>query len=288
MTLELLALHPKTRAHAEAFLSQPSHALLICGPQGSGKRSLAIAMAEQALRLGDGQLADHPYAAHITPIEGKAISIEAVRDLEHFLSLRVPSKQKISRAIIIEDAHLLTLQAQNALLKTLEEPPTGTIIFLTARSEASLLPTIRSRSQLLQLIRPDVSLLQDFFFSQGYQDVEIKRAFALSGGLTGLTQALLSQTEHPLLPATEKAREILSGTTYQRLILVDELSKQKSLCEDILFILQQMAHVSLQSATLTNSVKWQKIMTASYEAAEAFKANAQPKLVLTNLMLQLS
>jgi len=85
--------------------------------------------------------------------------------------------------------------------------------------------------------------------------------------------------------ATERARQLLSQTTYQRLLMVDELSKQRQLALDVTTILQQMAHVSLQNAKGEAANKWQAILKASYEAAEALSGSAQPKLILTKLML---
>jgi hypothetical protein len=83
------------------------------------------------------------------------------------------------------------------------------------------------------------------------------------------------------------ARRLLSATTYERLLMVDELTKQKQLAQDTVFILQQMARLSLQSAAGQAASKWQRILKASYEVAEELQQSAQPKLCLTNLMLNL-
>ena len=56
-----------------------------------------------------------------------------------------------SKAVIIEDAHLLTTEAQNALLKVLEEPPAHTILILGSDTKEALLPTILSRCQIIEL-----------------------------------------------------------------------------------------------------------------------------------------
>jgi hypothetical protein len=95
----------------------------------------------------------------------------------------------------------------------------------------------------------------------------------------------LSDDDHPLKLATEKARQLLSQTIYERLLTVDELSKQKALALNVTFILQQMANISLQTASDEAAVKWQAVLTASYEAAEALNASAQPKLAVAKLML---
>ncbi len=283
-----LLLHPITTRQLAAFTAHPSHAVILLGSAGSGKLSLAEQLAEHVLELSSQRFAEYAYGQHISPVEGKAIGIEAIRDLEHFLSLKVPGRRLFDRAVIIEDAQLLTIEAQNALLKTLEEPPKGTLLILTATHEQALLPTIRSRVQSISVQRPERAMAEAFFAEQGgFDDQTVKRAYTISAGLPGLMQALLAETEHPLLAATETARQLLSKTAYERLLLVDELAKQRSLTKDTLAILQQMAHLSLQTATGSAAQRWQTILGASYRAAEDLQRNGQPKLVLTQLMLHL-
>ncbi len=281
-----LLIHPITKRSIDGIIKSPPHALLLVGPSGTGKVSLAVNIAEQILGLESTKLDDYAYSLHIMPEDGKAISIDSVRQLERFLSLKVPRNNVYNRSIIIEDADTLTHEAQNALLKTLEEPPQSTIVILTASHLEGLLPTIISRVQAISVQKPiknDLNVLYGEDFSQS----EIDKAYAVSAGLPGLMHAVLSDEDHPLKNATDQARSILSMNTYQRLLKVDELAKDKALATDIIYILQQMAHISLQSAKGDAARKWQKIQLSSHNASEAFRASGQPKLVLTNLMLQL-
>ncbi len=89
----------------------------------------------------------------ILPSGTSSIGIEDIRQMQGKVMLR-PIKSGY-KAIIIQDGQRLTLQAQNALLKTLEEPPASTIIVIIADSEESLLPTIRSRCQVLRLFETE-------------------------------------------------------------------------------------------------------------------------------------
>ncbi len=75
------------------------------------------------------------------------IGIEEIKHMQKKLFLK-PIKSPI-KAVILEDAQLLTIQAQNALLKALEEPPDHTIIIISSQSRESLLPTIISRCQII-------------------------------------------------------------------------------------------------------------------------------------------
>jgi DNA polymerase-3 subunit delta' len=281
-----LAIHPATQRQLNHFAKAPAQALILTGPSGGGKTALATQLAEDIIGLPAGTFASYAYGIVIRPEEGKSIGIEPIRSLEHFLSLKVPTKSAYNRVAIITDGHLMTREAQNALLKNLEEPPAGTVVILTASHDKALLPTIRSRAQLVAIQKPSRDALGRHFDSQDFDAKAISQAYAISGGLPGLMHALLSDQEHPLLAATEQARQLLSQPAHQRLLSVDALSKQRALTADMIDIMQQMAHVSLRTARGDAAKRWQAVQTASYEAAEALRSNAQPKLVLTDLVLQ--
>jgi hypothetical protein len=278
-----LLLHDITDQQITAFVRQPGQALILAGPAGSGKLTLARRLASTILAVEEARLDDYPYKLIISTPDS-SIGIDEVRRLEHFLSLKVPGRAAYNRAVIIENAHSLTAEAQNALLKALEEPPAATLIVLTADNEQALLPTIRSRAPVVYVRRP-VQTDVERFFESDFDKAAVAQAYAVSGGLPGLMQAMLSDTDHPLLQATERARKLLSQPVYERLLSVDELSRQRELARDVIFILQQMARISLQNARADKASRWQAILKAAYEAAEALDSSAQPKLVLTNLML---
>src|ERR1044071_1454522 len=120
------------------------HAYLFLGPEGIGKRKVALALGKAihcAAANGDFCCdcancarivnANHPDVRVIGPLpDKKEISIQQVREIERQLSLRSFSgKRKIA---IIDPATLMNLSAQNALLKTLEEPPQGSLLILIA------------------------------------------------------------------------------------------------------------------------------------------------------------
>lgn len=136
-----------------------AHALLFAGPEGIGKCSLALAFAGWRLCEGEGDDAcgecaacrqvatgSHTDLLVISVASGKKeIGVDRSRELKRFTQLQpVSGKVKIG---IIDGAHLLTVAAQNALLKTLEDPPKRSILILIANNPDALLPTVRSRLQ---------------------------------------------------------------------------------------------------------------------------------------------
>jgi replication-associated recombination protein RarA len=282
-----LAIHPATSAKLNAFFEQPTHALLLLGPTGSGKGVLAIHIAAQVLGIQYDKITTHPYVKVIASPDGKAIGIEAIRSLDHFLSLKVPSQSAINRVVIIENSHLLTLEAQNALLKTLEEPPQGTVLILTANNSHTLLPTITSRTQAIAIQPPGSNQLKAYFQNKYPDAKDIDRLYAMSGGLPGLLDALLSDGSHPLLTSAEMARTFMQGSVFDRLRLTDSLAKQRQATDTMLYVMQQMAHLSLRTAEGQAARRWQSVLEHSYEAYMELQENAQPKLVLTRLALHI-
>jgi len=136
---------------------RPHHAYLFVGPDGVGKRMVAFALAkalhcDEAANDFCGQCAacariengNHPDVRLVEILAGKKeISIQQVREVERKLNFRSFSgKRKIA---IIDPATLMNLSAQNALLKTLEEPPQDSLLILIAANAGGLLPTLRSR-----------------------------------------------------------------------------------------------------------------------------------------------
>jgi DNA polymerase III subunit delta' len=142
------------------------HALLFSGPRGVGKRATADALVarifcerpqddacgscDECVRLGHGT---HPDRHVVEPggdaesarRRSKTISIDQVRELQIALGRRpfVASR----RMAIVDDAESMTVPAQNALLKTLEEPPGSALLVLVTENPAALTATVRSRCQ---------------------------------------------------------------------------------------------------------------------------------------------
>lgn len=133
--------------------------LLFAGPSGVGKRLAARALSQALIcERSDGEACgecgsclrvekDQSESLLTIAPEGAQIKIEQARDVLQFLSLQKMGK---GRVVLIDQAHLLNPQAGNALLKSLEEPPEGTHFILITALPASVLSTIRSRSQFVR------------------------------------------------------------------------------------------------------------------------------------------
>lgn len=279
-------LHPLTAAKLALVHDQPPHALLLTGPAGMGKETIARWLAADILGTSVDKLDTYPHFIPIGSVDGKGVSIDAVRQLEHAISLKIPGKKTISRIIVISNAQLLTIEAQNALLKTLEEPPQGTMLILTSSQQEALLPTIRSRVQVIDINKPAVQELQTALLAHGVAKSRLPQLLALSGGLPGLAFALADDDQsHPLVSAAQTARQLLQQSTFEKLCHVDSLAKNREVSRNVVQILMQMAHAALLTGRASS--RWQRVQQAAYDADKALTQGTQPKLVLTDLMLNL-
>ena len=157
--------HKREIAHLTKAMEagKVSHAYIFSGAKGTGKLTLADAFAMALQCTGKGEQpcgschscqqamsGNHPDIIHLTHEKPNSIGVEDVREqLVGDVQIRpYNGKYKI---YIIPEAEKLTVQAQNAILKTIEEPPEYAIILLLTTNEQSFLDTIRSRCVLLQL-----------------------------------------------------------------------------------------------------------------------------------------
>lgn len=137
---------------------KPGQTFLFVGPSGIGKKHTAVGLAQALLcpqsRSGCGKcpscfrVAAGPHESlRIIQPNGAQIKMEQAKEVLEFLSLKSLGG---NRVIIFDQAQSMNPQTANALLKTLEEPPEGTFFFLIAPSVAGIMPTIRSRSRIVQ------------------------------------------------------------------------------------------------------------------------------------------
>jgi DNA polymerase-3 subunit delta' len=286
-----IVLNPATQKQVEAFLMSPKHALGITGDTGVGKGTLATYIASQILDLEPGKLERHPYFKRFEP-KKDTISVEQAREIAAFMRLKTTGDTEIRRVVVVEHANTMTIEAQNALLKTIEEPPADTVLILTLPTSRSVLPTIASRLQTISVHAPETELLIIHLEELGFASDMIERSVRISSGLPGLAVALLSeQSEHQLVAAISLAKKVLQADTFERLIMIDDIVKNKQV-DNLLSALSFTAQAALEVSAAKDANakvlrKWADIQKFTLQAREQAAQNAQSKLLLTNLFLNL-
>lgn len=215
----MLPWHEEIWSRLTANLERLPHALLLVGPGGGGKRLFAEALARRVLCEGDAVAGEacgkcssclwlaagnHPDFRLLAPdseareADGEAegppdsplggkpkrashqILIDQVRELSEFMS--IGTHRRGMRVVLVDPAEAMNTHTANALLKLLEEPRPSTLFLMIASAPRRLLPTIRSRCQVIALGKPDPVLAGDWLRSRsGIENAETLLAFA--GGM---------------------------------------------------------------------------------------------------------
>ena len=152
-------------------LNKYSHSYLFCGTDGIGKKLIAREFAKMILCEGKKKYCnkcksciefdsnDNPDYMEIVP-DGNSIKISQIREMQQkIVEEPIISNKKV---YIIDDANLMTKEAQNCLLKTLEEPPEFVTMILIGSNEASFLSTIKSRTLIIKFNNLTKTDLQDY------------------------------------------------------------------------------------------------------------------------------
>ena len=250
--------------------------MCLVGPAGAGKSFLAEYIASNVLHNTAKD------AVHVIRPNPTSISIEQIRGLQSFLTLKQPGKGALRRVVIIEQAHTMGEEAQNASLKVLEEPPADAVIILTTDGSTTLKPTIYSRVQQIHVL--PVSLEQATQHFAG----DISKSYHLSGGLAGLLYGLVNDQNHELVTTITRAKDLMRAAAFERLLAVDSLAKDKASIPQLLYAMERVLSAALAGSTTHEQTnRLVRNLRSIYDAKVDLAKSANPKLLLTDLFLAL-
>lgn len=163
-------------------LDKTSHSYLFIGKSGIGKKLIAKEFSKMLLCLDKNKYCNkcksciefesmnNPDFSMIEPDNNSGIKIEQIRDLQRKVIEKPIISQK--KVYIINDADLMTVEAQNCLLKTLEEPPKDVTIILIGENEGNFLNTIKSRCMIIHFNKIDDNDIK-LYLQKKYGEVKI-------------------------------------------------------------------------------------------------------------------
>ena len=163
-----------------------NHAYMFEGIDGIGKNLFAKELGKILINTNNAE--SSPDYITIEPT-GNSIKIAQIRELQSDIIIKPHSNYKI---YVINDAQKMTVESQNALLKTLEEPPEYAIIILITNNKESLLPTIKSRCEIIKFLPISIMELKKYLMDKG---IDEKRALLLANFSRGSIEKALELSE---------------------------------------------------------------------------------------------
>lgn len=274
------------------------HAILLEGDKGTGRHTLMRFLSRVAVCDGENapcencrgcHLADtgnHPDITVVSPEDGKKnITVAQIRALR--TEAYVKPHMAARRVFVIDKADSMNEQAQNALLKVLEEPPGDIVFILIAESAAALLDTVISRCTVLSLMPPEIpEAIQYLRKNTDCSEGQIEDAVGGAGGNIGAALEALSGGGTAAQSAAKRFAELLiSGNEAEMLKITAEFEKSRVLADEFLKELKLSVAAQIKK-NLRNSYS-AKALVSFYDAIDQYEDALKTNINLSLLFCAL-
>ena len=268
-----------------------SHAYIFAGKRGVGKKTVANAFADI---LTNGSIAD------VITVTNEYYGVDSKSDIVSVDTIRAASADMYmkpyladKRVFIIPDAEKMNAQAQNALLKIFEEPPSYCVIILITQNDNMLLQTIRSRAITVRFGALDDSMVKDYAQNSGItvSDVMIRLAF----GSIGIIKELSENEELDTLIGefVDLFRQVGKGTAQCTYSLIDYFQREKKNSEvlfDIMLIMLRDTMLGVSSDLVIeglNNKKTVRFIELVENTRNSFSFNADYNMAVSEMFLNM-
>ena len=257
-------------------INKTSHSYLFIGTEAIGKKLIAEEFAKMLLAVKDTE--NSPDFSIIEPDEN-SIKIEQIREFQKKVSEKpIISNKKV---YIINDSDKMTVEAQNCLLKTLEEPPEFVTIILIGSNENSFLSTIKSRCMILHFEKISDEQIQKYL--QDNHQTEINSKIMLEACQGSIGKALEIKDKQELYQNTEQVVNSLERKDKIDILnMSDFIYKSK---DDKLEILNYMNVLFINLAKINS--KYADCIAIVEETKRRLQSNANYDMCIDNLLLSL-
>lgn len=298
------------------------HAYLFEGPRGTGKKDMARWIArsifcEQPVagkacgncrncrRMAAGDLPD---LMEVEP-DGQSIKVDQVRDLKaEFSKSAVEGSKKV---YILDEAEKMTVSAANSLLTFLEEPGTGTYLFLLTTVKENILPTIRSRCQIIHFQPLQRKVMEELLLAEGIKQKDAEILSAVTNDLAEAKELAQDEVFHVLCEKTWRWFQLLMAHDpmaflYIQMNLLEQIKDkaQALFCLDLLlFHYRDLLYLTFKNEAAIihqhlleeyrkitkdkrDSLHLTRLIEAVLQGKQALAANVQLQGVLENIAIK--
>jgi len=210
------------------------HAYLFTGQEMIGKRTFALELALKLNKM-EGVFNDKdPDIFYISNADNESrstIQIDDIRDMKKFASLKVYNGPY--KYIIIDNAHEMTNEAGNSILKLLEEPAKGTLIFLISAFHKKMLPTIISRCERINFSPHKKVGLEEYFKKFNLTDEQISFMVNFSNGRIGLAKSLYEKDAFPEIKKTiGMLQKLVQGSIFEKFDVIEKVVNNRKVSDN--------------------------------------------------------
>lgn len=281
----------KQRLESSVLNGKVSHAYIFSGKRGVGKTTMAKAFADV---ITNGSIAD------VTVVTNEHYAVETKSDIVAVDTVRAASADMYmkpyladKRVFIIPDAEKMNAQAQNALLKIFEEPPSYCVIILVTKNDNMLLQTIRSRAITIRFGELSDSQIEDYVEKNSIDASNI--IIRLAAGSIGMAKELSANEELDDVLGTfvEMFKKIGTGTADCIYSLIDYFQREKKNSEvlfDIMLVMLRDTMLGTKSDLSIEGLSRKKvvrIIELIENTRNSFSFNADYNMAISEMLLNI-
>ncbi len=252
----------------QRLISNTPHAVLVIGDQAVNNDLVANWFAHQVTD-----------SLNILKFGSDGFKIDDVREISR-ISRTKNKKAGHKRVIQIIDFQNARVEAQNALLKVLEQPVMGLVFVISSSNSSKILDTIKSRTANVHLTTPSFAEYQEYYTKA--TSSQLKTAFAATAGDMSLIDDYLRDNDDAL----ELAKQVLSSDVYQRLGYIGRLTSDKNLFIGVISYIKNILVYKLEANPSAIYLYSPKIKLCT-ELLDQSNVNANKKLMLLKLLINL-
>ena len=282
-----------------------THAVLLAGPRGVGKKTFARLLAAAILCGKDDPCFEcvsckkvlegkHPDVTEITEyIKPRSFSVDEVRRIRKEAYISPNESEK--RIFILANAESMGVEAQNALLKIIEEPPPHAVFILTVQDTGALLPTVLSRVVTVPINPVDDDTVRNFVKEKTNDGELINTACALSQGSVGRALEIIENDN--LKKAADTAIEVVKsavrGDRYETLKLLSAVAQSSEIFDVLDFMVAILENaMTKKNDELSRQIncsgkRTMKMLEAVINAKRSMTFNVNKSLLMTHLCVKM-
>jgi DNA polymerase III gamma/tau subunit len=273
-----------TKKWVDAFIERPKTTLLIdCNNDSeSGNRIAEHICAKLAID-------SHVPIVRLSIDDKKSIGIDDVRDLQKSMQLKANNTGNYTRFVVVEDAEKLTIEAQNSLLKLMEELPAKTVLIIIASDISKLLVTVKSRCFNIPVLPISESQAIEYGLQNGHNKAKINKAYLLSEGYFSKFDKLLNDDDE-LYDLVDLAKKFIGDSLFERQAVLQTLASPKSVYtyEQFTHALTLTAKSGMRFASSKDTkTHWKNILVSVLSADDQVSKNVSEKLALLSLSVSI-
>ncbi len=275
-------INPTTKKWIDAYVKRPQSALIM---NSSGDQLFGQKICEYIYTELNNSKNCPLYIVEL--IDKKSIGIEDIRDLKVNLSLKANNQGEYSRFVLIKDADKLTTEAQNSLLKLIEELPDKTVVMMVVSDTSNILETIKSRCFSINLLPIARTQGEKYGKLNNVEAKKTEKAFLISEGKTTDFLELVHDSNTNIEDSIILAKKYLSINQIDRQkINLDIIKNGDSL--EFVQSLKLTAKIGMKySRDVKSKNKWKNVIRETIYTENLLSNNVNSKLALLSLSVSL-